>query len=207
MMASLESGFKPTEINFKFSSSSLGDSSSSTRRKLVHFIRHGEAFHNVRIIIDLSEFPANFFGFLVEHILSDSWFLLGCSFQMLSFTRQVKPCPLPMESLLDPGLTERGHAQAAELHVFVRQHVKPDLIVVSPLTRALQTASIAFQHAVPHAQSWSNPSSPQSDNDLVMGNISFQSNDAQLPPWISVLIFNFIFWFWNLFTVDVCSPY
>ncbi|KAK7732513.1 hypothetical protein SLS53_008398 [Cytospora paraplurivora] len=42
----------------------------------------------------------------------------------------------------DPILTERGQAQAAS----VRLSRPPDLIVVSPLTRTLETAIIAFGH-------------------------------------------------------------
>ena len=46
-------------------------------------------------------------------------------------------------SLRDCGITERGRQQAAALQL----PSVPDLVVSSPLTRAIQTARIAFPHA------------------------------------------------------------
>lgn len=43
-------------------------------------------------------------------------------------------------------LTERGHAQAEETAEFVRQHLQPDVFVVSPLMRAQQTLAHIQAH-------------------------------------------------------------
>ena len=50
-----------------------------------------------------------------------------------------------MEQLQDPSLTTVGVMQAAGVgHDMAQEHIRPDLIVSSPLTRCLQTAALAF---------------------------------------------------------------
>ena|SRR5690606_28253533 len=43
-------------------------------------------------------------------------------------------------------LTERGHAQAEQTADYLRQHVKPEVFVVSPLLRAQETLAHLQQH-------------------------------------------------------------
>jgi broad specificity phosphatase PhoE len=52
------------------------------------------------------------------------------------------------QSLMDARLTEHGKEQARALHAHLhQQNVTPELVVSSPLTRALETASIIFREA------------------------------------------------------------
>jgi broad specificity phosphatase PhoE len=89
--------------------------------KLIHFIRHGEGMHN--------------------RAASESQYKCYCETQ----AKGCQPCPYINEDLVDPVLTDKGREQAAALQAVTRFHA-PTLVVVSPLTRAIQTACIAYDH-------------------------------------------------------------
>jgi broad specificity phosphatase PhoE len=46
---------------------------------------------------------------------------------------------------LDAPLTEKGREQAREARTVLLPHMKPQVVLVSPLTRTLQTAEEIFQ--------------------------------------------------------------
>lgn len=77
--------------------------------KTIHFIRHGQGFHNVAGHADHEEYKN--------------------------------------EAYFDAHLTEEGWKQAEALNAHIRSTpgLKVDLVVVSPLTRALETAVGAFR--------------------------------------------------------------
>jgi broad specificity phosphatase PhoE len=93
--------------------------------KLCHFIRHGEGFHNVA---------------QREWRSKPDWD--GAS----------EPYTLdtdPSLSFADAELNEKGKGQAVELQQKTEPHLKPQLLVVSPMRRATLTGLLAFE---PHVK-------------------------------------------------------
>jgi len=90
--------------------------------KEIHFVRHGQGTHNAAAV------SAGY----------------GCT---CSDPNDLRPCPYLAAALLDPGLTELGRSQASQLWPAVEAIgtvEAPLLVVVSPLSRAMETATIAF---------------------------------------------------------------
>ena len=100
-------------------STETGSESLRPGTKRVHFVRHGEGHHNVH---------------------STRWFdekKKGNPWQHAS-------CPI------DPGLTDLGVTQAKELNERSERELGagPQVVVVSPLLRTLQTATLGFDYIV-----------------------------------------------------------
>eukprot|EP00050_Salpingoeca_kvevrii_P015100 m.43566 g.43566 ORF g.43566 m.43566 type:complete len:283 (-) comp6161_c1_seq1:100-948(-) len=91
--------------------------STSGKTKIVFFVRHGQGHHNLAAIE-------------AGH---------GC----LCKEEAVSHCPYMDEALLDPPLTAEGRAQAEALQDAAAGS-NVSVILVSPLTRALETATIGF---------------------------------------------------------------
>eukprot|EP00746_Dinoflagellata_sp_MGD_P054572 gnl/MRDRNA2_/MRDRNA2_238843_c0_seq1.p1 gnl/MRDRNA2_/MRDRNA2_238843_c0~~gnl/MRDRNA2_/MRDRNA2_238843_c0_seq1.p1 ORF type:complete len:348 (+),score=58.52 gnl/MRDRNA2_/MRDRNA2_238843_c0_seq1:3-1046(+) len=89
-------------------------------QKLVHLIRHGQGFHN---------------------LLADIWRAFG-----RKQTQQDNP--YNRKEVLDPPLTGIGRHQAKELQQTTQGLHSLELVVVSPIRRAVETALIAFNHLV-----------------------------------------------------------
>lgn len=87
---------------------STGRSVNLAEVKVVHFIRHGEAEHNVAARLHGRQ-----------------------EYRKWEF--------------LDAPLTEKGREQAREARTVLLPHMKPQVVLVSPLTRTLQTAEEIFQ--------------------------------------------------------------
>jgi broad specificity phosphatase PhoE len=103
----------------------LSASASGGNVKTVHFVRHGQGFHN-----------------LLADIASAS----GVTWTQFSRTPQN---PYVMPEVMDAPLTEKGRQQALCLQRRVREFDKqPQLIILSPTCRALQTGTIVFEHLV-----------------------------------------------------------
>eukprot|EP00919_Chromeraceae_sp_WS-2016_P028587 GHVR01067633.1.p1 GENE.GHVR01067633.1~~GHVR01067633.1.p1 ORF type:complete len:264 (+),score=8.54 GHVR01067633.1:60-851(+) len=100
--------------------------------KVVHFVRHGVAFHNTMKDIYTS------FG---VHV---------CPLAKGEKGDQNNPYCLP--GILDPPLTEIGRQQAISLQSKTR-HLNVDLILVSPLCRAIKTGLLAFDHLITYEPS------------------------------------------------------
>ncbi|KAL7575900.1 hypothetical protein ACA910_000702 [Epithemia clementina (nom. ined.)] len=97
--------------------------------KTVHFIRHGQGFHN---------------------LMADQYKMLGKEWTQFT-NHENNPYTLP--ELLDPPLTEKGRLQAQAL---AQEQVAslaqaPELILLSPLCRAIQTGLIAFEPLIGQA--------------------------------------------------------
>jgi broad specificity phosphatase PhoE len=54
-------------------------------------------------------------------------------------------CVYQKDEYKDARLVETGKAQANDLHRYVSQKIKTEFVIVSPLSRAMQTALIAFE--------------------------------------------------------------
>jgi broad specificity phosphatase PhoE len=88
--------------------------------KIVHFQRHGQGYHN-----------------LVGEMLREA----GVKVNIDSMDPSVNPWLRP--EIVDSPLTEMGKWQCAQQQQVVTR-LNPELVVVSPLTRTLQTAKISF---------------------------------------------------------------
>ena len=86
--------------------------------KRLHFLRHGQAAHNVR---------------------AEQMRTLGCTFQEFLDT-------MAQDDAFDAPLTQLGLEQAHEQQVRARD-LEVDMIVASPLSRAIDTAEIVFPGA------------------------------------------------------------
>mmetsp|Transcript_31657 Transcript_31657/g.73928 ORF Transcript_31657/g.73928 Transcript_31657/m.73928 type:complete len:322 (+) Transcript_31657:61-1026(+) len=102
-------------------SASEVSSSSSNKVKLIHFVRHGEGFHN---IWRKEEFAAGRVPYAKRHNRD-----------------QVLP------DLHDPHLTDVGREEARMAQAAV-EHRSPELLVSSPIRRALETLFIVFSKAI-----------------------------------------------------------
>ena len=104
----------------------MGATSQRARRKVIHLVRHGQAQHNVRAE------PAR---------------AAGCSYdEFLELMR--------LDDAFDASLTPMGMEQAQNLARNIPPHVHEgiQLVVASPLTRALHTADIVFPRDHPRRQ-------------------------------------------------------
>jgi len=92
---------------------------STARHKIIHLVRHGQALHNVRAE------PAR---------------KAGCSFDdFLQLMRE--------DDAVDAALTQEGIAQATRVQqqtASAELQINPQLVVVSPLSRAIDTGIIVF---------------------------------------------------------------
>merc|ERR1712137_144276 len=88
--------------------------------KVVHFTRHGQGFHNLRI--EQVGYPCQ------------------CGSK-----EPVGPCPYMTDELTDAFLTEKGEAQARALSQKISESgIQVECVITSPLSRAIQTGRIAL---------------------------------------------------------------
>ena len=91
--------------------------------KTVHLVRHGQGFHN---------------------LMADIASVSGRTWTQFTHTPEN---PYVMPEILDAPLTEKGRQQALVLQPRVKSFdVQPELVVVGPNCRALQTGAIVFEH-------------------------------------------------------------
>lgn len=88
--------------------------------KIIHFQRHGQGYHN---------------------LLGDVWRELDKPINMDSLNVEENPFVRP--EILDAPLTETGRQQCIQQRE-VASSLSPELVVVSPLQRAIQTALLSF---------------------------------------------------------------
>lgn len=89
--------------------------------KTIHFVRHGQGFHNLTADLFLSD---------------------GKKWEPFSL---LPGNPYVMPEVMDAPLTQKGRDQARALQPLLRKGTRPELVVASTLCRTLQTASIAFE--------------------------------------------------------------
>mmetsp|Transcript_23852 Transcript_23852/g.35377 ORF Transcript_23852/g.35377 Transcript_23852/m.35377 type:complete len:283 (-) Transcript_23852:259-1107(-) len=93
--------------------------------KVCHFLRHGQGFHN---------------------LMADMYALQGK--QWTQFIKSPEN-PYVMPEIVDAPLTQKGRNQArAAQSTIKRLENQPEIIVLSPQCRAVQTGLIAFEHLV-----------------------------------------------------------
>jgi len=108
--------------------SNYEDSKEGCIVKRFYFIRHGEAEHNQE--------------------KKKSKFDCDCSISAPSGN-----CPYKNFQTIDPMLTKLGRKQAMDLAPKTKINDPPDIIYVSPLRRATETATLAFPHLYPATSS------------------------------------------------------
>ena len=96
--------------------------------KTLHVIRHGQGYHN---------------------LLGELYQEMGIEFSSTGNDLSVNN-PYRREEVLDPPLTEVGRLQAKALRPITKD-LSPEMVVVSPLSRATQTALLAFPHLLSSA--------------------------------------------------------
>mmetsp|Transcript_10099 Transcript_10099/g.16321 ORF Transcript_10099/g.16321 Transcript_10099/m.16321 type:complete len:280 (+) Transcript_10099:107-946(+) len=91
--------------------------------KILYFVRHGQGFHN--------------------KAAAESKFKCDCG------SENTGNCPYLDEKLVDPHLTEVGKMQMEPLSKITEKlHSQPEIVFVSPLARAIQTALFGFSSLV-----------------------------------------------------------
>lgn len=94
--------------------------------KTVHFVRHGQGFHNLMADIATAQ--------------GKEW---------IQFTKTPEN-PYVMPEILDAPLTDKGRQQARLLQPTIKSFPnQPQLVILSPNCRALQTGLISFEHLIP----------------------------------------------------------
>lgn len=88
--------------------------------KVIHFQRHGQGYHNLLYVV-----------------LKDNGIEIKDIYQPDS--------PFLRPEIVDSPLTEKGRAQCALQRQELACKLNPELLIVSPLHRAIQTAQITFQ--------------------------------------------------------------
>lgn len=111
---------KPVKIKSKALERYGGAGSVSETAKVIHFQRHGEGYHN---------------------LLGKTWRELGRGVDISSNDPARNPFVRP--EILDAPLTALGRAEAIEKQALAGQ-MSPELVVVSPLYRAIETAYYTF---------------------------------------------------------------
>lgn len=101
-----------------------GDWRSNPNTKLIHFVRHGQGYHNL-------------LGEVARHY--------GAQFSETGdYDVAVKEnCPYMLPAILDPPLTAIGREDAKKLQ-HMQKRIIPELFVTSPMKRAAQTILIGF---------------------------------------------------------------
>lgn len=143
--------------------------------KTIHFVRHGQGFHNLTADLFVSE---------------------GKVWEAFA---QTPDNPYVMPEVMDAPLTQKGRDQAGALQPVIRELEKdgdgssrPKLIVSSTLCRALQTASIAFGDLIGGAGADEGASVPFIAHEMVREAMGAHICDKRRPisqqkrefPWV-----------------------
>lgn len=130
--------------------------------KVIHFQRHGQGFHN---------------------LICDIWREKGLPIDFDSGDPNLNP--VIRTEFLDPPLTETGRQQCKDRKSECEK-LSPELVIVSPLLRCIQTAKLSFQdHCYPSSNiPWVSHEGCREELGLLVGNkrrpiseIKFDHND------------------------------
>lgn len=108
--------------------SSSSDSKSNVVTKTIHFQRHGQGFHN---------------------LICDIWREKGLPIDFDSQDPSLNP--VIRNEFLDPPLTENGRQQCKDRREQCST-LNPELVIVSPLLRCIQTAQLSFRDHTPQVR-------------------------------------------------------
>eukprot|EP00536_Pseudo-nitzschia_multiseries_P007071 jgi/Psemu1/194548/e_gw1.159.123.1 len=109
------------------------ESDKDTITKTIHLQRHGQGFHN---------------------LICDMWREKGFKIDFDSANPDLNP--IVREEFLDPPLTETGRRQCKDRRVQCAE-LSPQLVIVSPLLRCIQTAKLSFADHLTSTNSVNNP--------------------------------------------------
>ena len=117
--------------------------------KVIHFIRHGQGFHN--LLADIA-IESGMTWTQFESSISNSTTTNTHTASTTTPTTPKNNNPYMRPEVLDAPLTELGRKQAQQLHYEIVQNFTTpiDCVYVSPHCRTLQTGLIAFQHCINH---------------------------------------------------------
>ena len=125
----IESRATLTNMNNDDSNNNISSSKSITTKKLVHFQRHGQGTHN--------------------QLYQQYTLRTGTPIDLSETNPELNPLLLP--NIIDAPLTDKGREQCVQQRREVADYLGGvELIVVSPLVRALETASITFDDYLPN---------------------------------------------------------
>jgi len=122
-----------------------GPSPSSSDTKIIHFQRHGQGYHN---------------------LICDMWRELDRPIDFDSSDPNLNPVVRP--EFLDPPLTALGMQQCGSQRELCSA-LSPELVVVSPMLRCLQTAKLSFRDHVDKVP-WVSHEGCREELGLLMGN-------------------------------------
>ncbi|KAL7563000.1 hypothetical protein ACA910_013525 [Epithemia clementina (nom. ined.)] len=128
------------------SSCSSSTTTTTTITKTIHFQRHGQGYHN---------------------FICDLWREWGRPIDFDSTDPTLNPIVRP--ELLDPPLTSLGIDQCRARREQCAQ-LNPELVIVSPLLRCLQTAQSSFRDHLPPLVPWVAHEGCREELGLLMGN-------------------------------------
>eukprot|EP00579_Thalassiosira_antarctica_P026056 CAMPEP_0202015638 /NCGR_PEP_ID=MMETSP0905-20130828/32479_1 /ASSEMBLY_ACC=CAM_ASM_000554 /TAXON_ID=420261 /ORGANISM="Thalassiosira antarctica, Strain CCMP982" /LENGTH=375 /DNA_ID=CAMNT_0048575837 /DNA_START=1 /DNA_END=1128 /DNA_ORIENTATION=- len=121
-------------------------SSSSKNTKIIHFQRHGQGYHN---------------------LICDMWRELERPIDFDSLDPNLNPVVRP--EFLDPPLTALGMQQCKSQRDLCAS-LSPELVIVSPMLRCLQTAKLSFRDHVVTNVPWVSHEGCREELGLLMGN-------------------------------------
>lgn len=123
------------------------DDANTICTKVIHFQRHGQGYHN---------------------LICDMWREVGKPIDFDSTDPELNPVIRP--EMVDPPLTELGRQQC----ISVREgcsRLSPELVIVSPLLRCIQTAKLSFRdHANTDKTPWVSHEGCREELGLLIGN-------------------------------------
>ncbi|KAL7500711.1 hypothetical protein ACHAWT_008695 [Skeletonema menzelii] len=113
--------------------------------KIIHFQRHGQGYHN---------------------LICDMWRELGKAIDFDSSDPNLNPVVRP--EFLDPPLTALGQQQCSSQRELCNS-LSPDLVIVSPMLRCIQTAKLSFRDHV-NKVPWVSHEGCREELGLLVGN-------------------------------------
>lgn len=134
------------------------DDTTTVITKVIHFQRHGQGFHNM---------------------ICDIWREKGLPIDFDSTDPNLNPVIRP--EFLDPPLTETGRQQCKEKRSECAE-LSPELLIVSPLLRCIQTAKLSFQDHLPNNSDckWLSHEGCREELGLLVGNKRRPISDIKL---------------------------
>lgn len=121
-------------------------SDTGTITKVIHFQRHGQGFHN---------------------LICDIWREKGLPIDFDSQDPDLNP--VIRTEFLDPPLTEKGRQQCKDRQEECSR-LSPELVIVSPLLRCIQTAKISFHDHCKPGIPWVSHEGCREELGLLVGN-------------------------------------
>jgi broad specificity phosphatase PhoE len=149
-LGALEKQFGPIQIvgePIDTSRDNSNDDDATICTKVIHFQRHGQGYHN---------------------LICDMWREAGRPIDFDSLDPELNP--LTRNEFIDPPLTNLGRQQCTSVREGCSQ-LSPEVVIVSPLLRCIQTAKLSFRdHADTTVTPWVSHEGCREELGLLTGN-------------------------------------